>query len=165
MLDKLNITSDFINGLRVTDADTVSVVEMVLSGAINKSLVAAINGSGAKGVGISGKDADLIISKKLLGENKTEDGVETVDLGFVGEPAHIDISVINALIASDLIPVIAPVARGRMEKHIISTQIRPVAQFLRRCRPPDFYCLVMFLASWIKTDRLFRGLPLVRPIC
>ncbi|MGB0181565.1 MAG: acetylglutamate kinase [Candidatus Puniceispirillales bacterium] len=112
MLDKLNITSDFINGLRVTDADTVSVVEMVLSGAINKSLVAAINDAGAKGVGISGKDADLIIAKKLLGENKTEDGVETVDLGFVGEPAHIDISVINALIASDLIPVIAPVARG-----------------------------------------------------
>ena len=113
MLDKLNITSDFINGLRVTDADTVSVVEMVLSGAINKSLVAAINDAGAKGVGISGKDADLIIAKKLLGENKTEDGVETVDLGFVGEPAHIDISVINALIASDLIPVIAPVARGK----------------------------------------------------
>lgn len=112
MLDKLNITSDFINGLRVTDADTVSVVEMVLSGAINKSLVAAINDAGAKGVGISGKDADLIIAKKLLGENKTEDGVETVDLGFVGEPAHINISVINALIASDLIPVIAPVARG-----------------------------------------------------
>ncbi len=112
MLDKLNITSDFINGLRVTDSDTVSVVEMVLSGAINKSLVAAINDAGAKGVGISGKDADLIIAKKLLGENKTEDGVETVDLGFVGEPAHIDISVINALIASDLIPVIAPVARG-----------------------------------------------------
>ena len=112
MLDKLNITSDFINGLRVTDADTVSVVEMVLSGAINKSLVAAINDAGAKGVGISGKDADLIIARKLLGENKTEDGVETVDLGFVGEPAHIDISVINALIASDLIPVIAPVARG-----------------------------------------------------
>ncbi|MGB2437061.1 MAG: acetylglutamate kinase, partial [Candidatus Puniceispirillales bacterium] len=112
MLDKLNITSDFINGLRVTDADTVSVVEMVLSGAINKSLVAAINDAGAKGVGISGKDADLIIAKKLLGENKTEDGVEKVDLGFVGEPAHIDISVINALIASDLIPVIAPVARG-----------------------------------------------------
>jgi acetylglutamate kinase len=112
MLDKLNITSDFINGLRVTDSDTVSVVEMVLSGAINKSLVAAINDAGAKGVGISGKDADLIIAKKLLGENKTEDGVEKVDLGFVGEPAHIDSSVINALIASDLIPVIAPVARG-----------------------------------------------------
>lgn len=112
MLGKLNIASDFINGLRVTDADTVSVVEMVLSGAINKSLAAAINDAGAKGVGISGKDADLIKARKLLSEQKTSDGVEKVDLGFVGEPELIDTSVINALIASDLIPVIAPVARG-----------------------------------------------------
>ncbi|MBL6603446.1 MAG: acetylglutamate kinase [Alphaproteobacteria bacterium] len=112
MLEKLNITSDFINGLRVTDADTVSVVEMVLSGAINKSLVAAINDAGAKGVGISGKDADLIKARKLLSQNKTKDGIERIDLGFVGEPEAIDTSVINALIASDLIPVIAPVARG-----------------------------------------------------
>jgi acetylglutamate kinase len=112
MLDKLNITSDFINGLRVTDADTVSVVEMVLSGAINKSLVAAINDAGAKAVGISGKDADLIIARKLLAANKSADDTAPVDLGFVGEPAQIDTSVINALIASDLIPVVAPVARG-----------------------------------------------------
>jgi len=112
MLDKLNITSDFINGLRVTDADTVSVVEMVLSGAINKSLVAAINDAGAKAVGISGKDADLIIARKLLAANKSGDDTAPVDLGFVGEPAQIDTSVINALIASDLIPVVAPVARG-----------------------------------------------------
>lgn len=112
MLERLNITSDFINGMRVTDADAVSVVEMVLSGAINKTLVAAINDAGAKGVGISGKDADLIKARKLLCENKTKDGIEKIDLGFVGEPEAIDISVINALIASDLIPVIAPVARG-----------------------------------------------------
>jgi acetylglutamate kinase len=112
MLDKLNITSDFINGLRVTDADTVSVVEMVLSGAINKSLVAAINDAGAKAVGISGKDADLIIARKLLAANKSADDAAPVDLGYVGEPAQIDTSVINALIASDLIPVVAPVARG-----------------------------------------------------
>lgn len=104
MLDKLNIKSDFINGLRVTDADTVSVVEMVLSGAINKSLVSAINDAGAKAVGISGKDADLIRATRLKSD---------IDLGFVGEPSLVDISVINALIAAELIPVIAPLARGK----------------------------------------------------
>jgi len=103
MLDKLNIKSDFINGLRVTDTDTIAVVEMVLSGAINKSLVSAINDAGAKAVGISGKDADLIRAKRL----KTD-----IDLGFVGEPTMVDTSVINALIAAELIPVIAPLARG-----------------------------------------------------
>ena len=104
MLDKLNIKSNFINGLRVTDADTVSVVEMVLSGAINKSLVSAINDAGAKAVGISGKDADLIRATRLKSD---------IDLGFVGEPSLVDISVINALIAAELIPVIAPLARGK----------------------------------------------------
>jgi len=104
MLDKLNIQSDFINGLRVTDADTITVVEMVLSGVINKSLVSAINDAGAKAVGISGKDADLIRAKRLKSD---------VDLGFVGEPTMVDTSVINALIAAELIPVIAPLARGK----------------------------------------------------
>ena len=101
MLDKLNIKSEFKDGLRVSDADTVAVAEMVLSGSINKSLVSAIIDAGAGAVGISGKDADLIRAKRI------KEG-----LGFVGAPAAINSAVIDALLNAHLIPVIAPIARG-----------------------------------------------------
>ena len=101
MLDKLNIKSEFKDGLRVSDADTVAVAEMVLSGSINKSLVSAIIDAGAGAVGISGKDADLIRAKRI------KEG-----LGFVGTPAAINSAVIDALLNAHLIPVIAPIARG-----------------------------------------------------
>ena len=103
MLSRLEIESNFVNGLRVTDEATISVVEMVLSGAINKSLVASIAKAGGKAVGISGKDGNLITARKLL---------KTADLGYVGEPENIDISVISALMERDLMPVIAPVGLG-----------------------------------------------------
>ena len=110
MLQKLNIESAFVNGLRVTDADTISVVEMVLAGAINKGLVAAIHQAGGRAVGISGKDGQLITARKLAaakGDSLIEDNV---DLGFVGEPEKVDTTVIDALIKATVIPVIAPVA-------------------------------------------------------
>ena len=110
MLKKLDIKSEFVNGLRVTDADTVSVVEMVLAGAINKGLVAAIHQAGGRAVGISGKDGQLITARKLgtaSGDSLIE---ENVDLGFVGEPESVDTTVIDALIKATIIPVIAPVA-------------------------------------------------------
>ena len=103
MLSRLEIESNFVNGLRVTDEATISVVEMVLSGAINKSLVAAIAKAGGQAVGISGKDGNLIKARKLS---------KTADLGYVGEPEDIDISVITALMEHDLMPVIAPVGLG-----------------------------------------------------
>lgn len=103
MLNRLEIESNFVNGLRVTDEATISVVEMVLSGAINKSLVASIAKAGGKAVGISGKDGNLITARKLS---------KTADLGYVGEPENIDISVISALMERDLMPVIAPVGLG-----------------------------------------------------
>ena len=103
MLSRLEIESNFVNGLRVTDEATISVVEMVLSGAINKSLVASIAKAGGKAVGISGKDGNLITARKLS---------KTADLGYVGEPENIDISVISALMERDLMPVIAPVGLG-----------------------------------------------------
>ena len=103
MLSRLEIESNFVNGLRVTDEATISVVEMVLSGAINKSLVASIAKAGGKAVGISGKDGNLITARKLS---------KTADLGYVGEPESIDISVISALMERDLMPVIAPVGLG-----------------------------------------------------
>ena len=111
MLKKLQIESNFIDGLRVTDEATISVVEMVLAGGINKALVAAIAKAGARAVGISGKDGGLITARKLMATAKTEGSAieEAIDLGFVGEPAHVDTSVLEALNAADLIPVVAPV--------------------------------------------------------
>jgi len=111
MLKKLQIESNFIDGLRVTDEATISVVEMVLAGGINKALVAAIAKAGGRAVGISGKDGGLITARKLMATAKTEGSAieEAIDLGFVGEPAHVDTSVLDALNAADLIPVVAPV--------------------------------------------------------
>ena len=111
MLKKLQIESKFIDGLRVTDEATISVVEMVLAGGINKALVAAIAQAGGRAVGISGKDGGLITARKLMATAKTEGSAieEAIDLGFVGEPDHVDTSVLDALNAAKLIPVVAPV--------------------------------------------------------
>ena len=114
MLSKLKIKTEFIDGLRVTDSATVDVVEMVLSGVTNKSIVTAISNAGAKAVGISGKDCKLITAKRLVKIDKNSDSnVErAIDLGFVGVPEKIDPQVINALINEKMIPVIAPVGMG-----------------------------------------------------
>ena len=114
MLAKLKIQTEFIDGLRVTDSATVDVVEMVLCGVTNKSIVTAISNAGAKAVGISGKDGKLITAKRLLNiDQHTDSNVEkAIDLGFVGVPEKIDPQVINALINEKMIPVIAPVGIG-----------------------------------------------------
>ena len=114
MLKKLKMESSFVNGLRVTDEATISVVEMVLSGGINKALVAAIASAGGRAVGVSGKDGGLITARKLIMVPKTSDSAiqQAVDLGFVGEPAHIDVTVLNALMMNNLTPVVAPVGCG-----------------------------------------------------
>lgn len=114
MLARLEIKSTFVDGLRITDAAMVEVVEMVLSGTVNKQIAGLINAAGALAVGISGKDGGLIRAKKLS-RTKRDPGsnIESVlDLGFVGEPAHIDTRVIHALTGAGLIPVIAPVGVG-----------------------------------------------------
>ena len=102
MLNRLEIESNFVDGLRVTDEATISVVEMVLSGGINKSLVAAISAAGGSAVGISGKDGNLITAEKA------HDGT----LGYVGIPQAVDISVITALMSHDMMPVVAPTGLG-----------------------------------------------------
>ncbi len=102
MLAKLGVKSEFIKGKRVTDAATVEVVEMVLSGRVNNRIIQAINAEGGKAVGLSGKDANLMICEAADPE-----------LGFVGEPVEIDPSVINNLFEDDMIPVIAPIGMGR----------------------------------------------------
>ena len=114
MLKRLDITSNFIDGLRVTDKATIEVVEMVLAGRINKGIAAAINQQGGRAVGLSGKDANLMVARKLMHTMRdASTGAETeVDLGFVGQPSTINVDMLNNLIASDLIPVIAPIAIG-----------------------------------------------------
>ena len=110
MLKKLEIKSEFVNGLRVTDSDTISIVEMVLSGQINKSLVSEINQVGGKAVGISGKDGNLIRATKYKVKSSENDNL--IDLGFVGIPTKIDPEVINSLMLNNMMPVIAPLALG-----------------------------------------------------
>ena len=115
MLDRLQIKSEFADGLRVTTAETVEVVEMVLSGVINKGIVAAINGEGGKAVGLSGKDANLMICEKATTRRRDpESSIERVlDLGFVGRPVELNPRVLTAFSGSGFIPVIAPVGAGR----------------------------------------------------
>ena len=114
MLGRLGIESDFVDGLRVTDAATIEVVEMVLAGTINKQIVTTINAEGGTAVGLSGKDGRLIEATQLKRCTRdAETGAErVVDLGFVGEPGRINVELLGHLGESDIIPVIAPVGVG-----------------------------------------------------
>ena len=112
MLAKLGVESTFVDGLRVTDKATAEVAEMVLSGAINKQLVGWLAGAGGKAIGISGKDGNLVRAKKVERTTRDPDSniERAVDLGFVGEPEHVDTVIIDTAVASGMIPVIAPIA-------------------------------------------------------
>jgi len=114
MLERLRIKSSFVDGLRVTDSATVEIVEMVLAGSINKQVVTAINGAGGCAVGLSGKDAKLIRARPLKRTLKDPDShIEKVlDLGFVGDPTHVDPTVLDKFAEADIIPVIAPIGLG-----------------------------------------------------
>jgi len=113
-LKKMNIQSDYIQGMRVTDGETMDVVEMVLVGKVNKEIVGLINFNGGKAVGFSGRDGDLIQAKKMtILKSQAEDAPpELIDLGRVGSVTHINPDVLNALGRKDFIPVIAPVGVG-----------------------------------------------------
>lgn len=114
MLERLRIQSEFVDGLRVTDQATVEIVEMVLSGSINKQIVSAINAAGGMAVGLSGKDGNLIQAQKLRRtKRETDSNIEKIlDLGFVGEPERINPGILEAMEESDIIPVIAPIGVG-----------------------------------------------------
>ncbi len=114
MLERLKIKSEFIDGLRVTDAETVEIVEMVLCGAINKEIVAEINKAGGTAIGLSGKDGNLIVAEKLNHKPAIESNIEKVlDLGFVGTPKRINPDILHTFEKSDIIPVIAPIGLGK----------------------------------------------------
>jgi len=114
MLERLRIKSAFVDGLRVTDRETVEIVEMVLSGSINKQIVSAINEAGGSAIGLSGKDGHLIDAKKLNRSRPDPDSnIERIlDLGFVGEPRRINPAILEHFKGSDVIPVIAPIGLG-----------------------------------------------------
>ncbi len=114
MLDRLNIKTDFVDGLRVTDKETVEVVEMVLSGSINKKIVSDINEAGGFAVGLSGKDGNLILADKLRRKKRdTDSNIERIfDLGLVGEPKEIRPHILDFFEESDITPVIAPIGSG-----------------------------------------------------
>ncbi len=115
MLEKLGIESGFKNGLRVTTKEAMSVAEMVLCGSVNNDIVAHINQAGGKAIGLSGKDANLVIAEKRTTISVDPDSniEKVVDLGFVGEPVEVNSEVLYTLMNTDIIPVIAPVAIGR----------------------------------------------------
>ncbi len=111
LLDKLDIKSEFSAGLRITDAATVDVVEMVLAGSINKSIVSAINKAGGKACGICGKDGNLMLARKLekVVRDADTNKESKLDLGYVGQPEKVDTRIVDVITGSDLIPVIAPI--------------------------------------------------------
>lgn len=115
LLKKLGKVSEFVDGMRVTDSETMDVVEMVLGGLVNKDIVNLINRSGGKAVGLTGKDGDLIRARKIvLQKAESEDlAPEIIDLGHVGEVESIDPSLVDMLCHSDFIPVIAPIGVGK----------------------------------------------------
>ena len=112
MLNKLGIKSEFAAGLRVTDAKTVEIVEMVLAGSINKQIVGYINAAGGKAIGLCGKDGNMVQARKVSRTVVDPDSniEKVVDLGFVGEPEKVDLSMLNQVIGREMIPVLAPVA-------------------------------------------------------
>jgi acetylglutamate kinase len=114
MLKKLGVETTFVDGLRVTDKETAKIAEMVLCGAINKELVGWIAGSGGKAIGISGKDGGLVTARKVTRTTRDPDSdiEREIDLGFVGEPARIDTTILETASKAGMIPVVAPIAAG-----------------------------------------------------
>src|ERR1700752_5088524 len=112
MLKRVGVQSHFTAGLRITDAETLEIVEMVLAGSINKQMVGYINEAGGKAVGLSGKDGNMVVARKLTRTVVDPDSAieRVVDLGFVGEPEKVDTTVLDQVLGRNLIPVLAPVA-------------------------------------------------------
>jgi acetylglutamate kinase len=115
MLKRLGVESKFVGGLRVTDAETAQIAEMVLAGSINKEIVGWISQAGGRAVGISGKDGGLVLCEKVAGKREADpnSGIERhVDLGFVGDPVQVDRRILDSLTRDGIIPVVAPVGIG-----------------------------------------------------
>ncbi|MFA5632062.1 MAG: acetylglutamate kinase [Porticoccaceae bacterium] len=136
LLKALEIESEFVDGLRVTDSRTMDVVEMVLGASVNKEIVNLINHAGGKAIGLTGKDGQLLMAKKLTVSRKTPDleVPEIIDIGHVGEVVHVNVAVIDMLTAGNFIPVIAPIgvdAEGNAYNINADLVAGKVAEFLK----------------------------------
>jgi len=136
LLKALDIQSQFIDGMRVTDQRTMDVVEMVLGASVNKEIVSMINHAGGKAIGITGKDGQLIMARKLniTRNNPALDAPEIIDIGQVGEVEHVNVGVIDMLVNSDFIPVIAPIgvdAQGNSYNINADLVAGKIAEFLK----------------------------------
>ena len=112
MLKKLDKKSEFVNGLRITDAETVEIAEMVLVGKINTELVNLINRQGGRAIGLNGKDANMIMAKKHMAEVYENGEIRPIDIGFVGDVEKINVQIIEDLLDNGYIPIIAPTGVG-----------------------------------------------------
>src|SRR5437879_1367290 len=126
MLKRLGIVSEFAAGLRITDAATIEIVEMVLAGSVNKQIVGYINEAGGKAVGLSGKDANMVKASKTTRTIVDPDSniEKAIDLGFVGDPDKVDLTLLNQLIGYELIPVLAPLATSH-DGHTLNVNAEP----------------------------------------
>lgn len=136
VLDKLGIRSEFVDGMRVTDAETMDVVEMVLGGLVNQEIVSLIHAAGGRAIGVTGKDGELVKARKLSITRRSPEleAPEIIDIGHVGEVTEVSTDVIELLVSRDFIPVIAPIGVGpRGESYNINADVvaGKVAEFTR----------------------------------
>jgi acetylglutamate kinase len=160
LLKRIGKESRFVEGMRVTDSETMDVVEMVLGGLVNKEIVNLINGQGGRAVGLTGKDGGLIAARKLtLQRNAPELEVpEIIDIGHVGEVAHINPSVVHMLVRGDFIPVIAPIGVGE-DGHSYNINADLVAGKLAECLQAEKLILLTNTAGLLDSDgALLTGL-------
>lgn len=160
LLKRVGKESEFVGGMRVTDKETMDVVEMVLGGQVNKEIVALLNSHGAKAVGLTGKDGALITAKKMHFTHQTEEmkAPEIIDIGHVGEVTAIDTSIIDMLIHGDFIPVIAPIGLGKNgESYNINADL-VAGKLAEKLNAEKLILLTNTKGLLDKNDRLLTGL-------
>jgi acetylglutamate kinase len=159
LLDKLGKESKFVGGMRVTDQETMDVVEMVLGGKVNKEIVHLINQQGGKAIGMSGKDGDLIHAEQLLVEagDPEASASEIIDLGHVGSVTGINPAVLNTFIANDIIPVIAPIGVGE-DGQTYNINADSVASSIASVMASEKLILLTNTAGVMQDDELLTGL-------
>lgn len=159
LLEKLGKESKFISGMRVTDRETMDVVEMVLGGKVNKEIVHLISQQGGKAVGLSGKDGDLIHAEQLLVQPDAPeaDVPEIIDLGHVGSVTGINPAVLNTFIANDIIPVIAPIGVGE-DGQTYNINADSVAASIASVMASEKLILLTNTAGVMQDDKLLTGL-------
>ncbi len=160
LLKRVGKESRFVGGMRVTDEETMDVVEMVLGGQVNKEIVALLNSHGAKAVGLTGKDGALISAKKMNFTHQSEEmnAPEIIDIGHVGEVSKIDISIVDLLIHGDFIPVIAPIGLGKNgESYNINADL-VAGKIAEKLKAEKLILLTNTSGLLDKKDKLLTGL-------